>query len=145
MNFLIRTVQSDDYHRGHLELYKQLSKINPENISYEKYENFINKLNEAHMIFVIEEENKIIATITILIEEKLLRNISKVGHIEDVVVDSNYRKFGLGKKLIKKIVEYCKEKSCYKIILNCSEHNKGFYEKCDFENKEIEMVMYLDK
>ena len=40
------------------------------------------------------------ATGTLLIEEKLLRNFGKVGHIEDIVIHLDFRKYGLGKKMI---------------------------------------------
>lgn len=33
---------------------------------------------------------------------------------------------------------------CYKIILDCSQKNIPFYEKCGFSHKEYEMVLYLD-
>jgi glucosamine-phosphate N-acetyltransferase len=32
---------------------------------------------------------------------------------------------------------------CYKIILDCSEKNVQFYEKCGFKKKEVEMVWYI--
>ena len=34
---------------------------------------------------------------------KVIRNFGKVAHIEDLIIDLNYRKLGLAKKLI----EYC--------------------------------------
>lgn len=32
---------------------------------------------------------------------------------------------------------------CYKIILDCAEHNVAFYKKCGFTRKEVQMVTYL--
>ena len=43
---------------------------------------------------------KVIASGTVFVEEKLIRNYGKVGHIEDIVVSSKYRGYGLGKKMI---------------------------------------------
>lgn len=142
-NFNIRLVSKEDYYCGHLELYKQLSTINPELITKIDYESYIDKLNDDHIIYVINDNNIIIGSLTIFIEYKLLRNMGKVGHIEDVVIDRKYNGQGLGKKLINKAVEYCKNKNCYKIILNCSDENIGFYEKCGFKKKENEMALYL--
>tara|TARA_B100000768_G_C11038700_1_gene273264 strand:+ start:433 stop:573 length:141 start_codon:yes stop_codon:yes gene_type:complete len=34
---------------------------------------------------------------------------------------------------------------CYKSILNCSEKNIGFYEKCGYKFKEVSMAKYLDR
>jgi len=34
---------------------------------------------------------------------------------------------------------------CYKIILDCSEKNVPFYEKCGFKKKEVQMAFYTPK
>ena len=62
-----------------------------------------------------------------------LRNCGKVGHIEDVVVDSNARGLKLGKKIIAFLTEHAHLMECYKVILDCSLENKTFYEKCGFK------------
>lgn len=139
-----RKVQKDDIYKGHLNLYKQLTTINPNNISVREYENFVNSLNNNHIIYVVEKENCIIGTITIVIEQKLIHDLGKVAHIEDVVVDSNYRGYDIGTTLIKMAIEHAKEQQCYKIILDCNEKVQGFYEKVGFTQKGIEMAIYLN-
>ena len=52
----------------------------------------------------LTDDNNIIGTITLFVEDKIIHNGSKVGHIEDVVVDKNYRKLGAGKLLIDYVV-----------------------------------------
>jgi glucosamine-phosphate N-acetyltransferase len=32
---------------------------------------------------------------------------------------------------------------CYKVILDCSEHNVNFYTRCGFKQKEVQMVAYI--
>ena len=66
-----------------------------------------------------------------------------VGHIEDIVTHSEYRGMNLGKLVIETLKFIGEKVGCYKIILDCSEQNKAFYEKCGFKSKEIEMVMYI--
>jgi len=34
---------------------------------------------------------------------------------------------------------------CYKIILDCNDKNVGFYQKCGFKQKEIQMALYKSK
>lgn len=36
-----------------------------------------------------------------------------------------------------------KEIGCYKVILDCSEGNVGFYERCGLVRKEVQMVKYF--
>ena len=33
---------------------------------------------------------------------------------------------------------------CYKVILDCEDHNQKFYEKCGFHRKGVEMACYRD-
>jgi glucosamine-phosphate N-acetyltransferase len=88
-------------------------------------------------IYVAYTNNKIVGTITLLVEPKIIHNAGKVGHIEDVVVHTKYRKRGIGKLLIDHVKTVAKEKECYKIILDCDEHNIGFYEKSGFKTKGV--------
>lgn len=143
---IIRKLEHDDYHLGYLQLLKQLTKINPENISFNDFKDFVDKLTNNHQIIVLYDQNtnKVIGTITVLIEAKLIHDLSKVCHIEDVVIDINYRKKGLGKLLIEKANEISKQEKCYKTILDCSTENSEFYKKCNFTVKGVEMALYHD-
>ena len=103
-------------------------------------------LNDMYKIYVIEDvsKRKIVATATLLVELKFIRNCSKCGHIEDVVVDGEYRGQRLGIRVVEALVKAAEELGCYKVILDCSEENASFYAKCGLEKKEIQMVKYLE-
>ncbi|KAJ6759396.1 GLUCOSAMINE 6-PHOSPHATE N-ACETYLTRANSFERASE [Salix koriyanagi] len=90
-----------------------------------------------------DHSGKIIATGSVFIEKKFLRNCGKVGHIEDVVVDSAARGMQLGKKIIEFLTDHAHSMGCYKVILDCSLENKAFYEKCGYRQKEVQMVKYF--
>ena len=130
-----RNLQKNDFNLGYLDLLSQLTEVNKNNISSEKFSNFIDKLGENHKIIIIINNNKIIATGTLLIENKIIHSISKVGHIEDIVVDSNSKGLGIGKKIVNYLTNLAKENNCYKVILNCNDHNIGFYQKCGYQKK----------
>jgi len=89
------------------------------------------------MVIEDTDQSRIIGTITVLIEQKLIHNFGLVCHIEDVVVDAQYRKQGLGETLIKEAIQIADTHKCYKTILDCSESNIEFYTKCGFLKKEI--------
>ena len=142
----IGRLRRHDYYRGYLQLLEQLTTVNADKISFGDFCKQLGGINSN--IFVMRDKNvddKVIATGTIYIERKFIHNLGKVGHIEDVVVDSNYRGQGLGKKMINILVDRAKKEKCYKVILDCSEKNVGFYEKCGFVKHEVEMRMYLDQ
>lgn len=141
--FAISYLSENDYDSNYFNLLQQLTSIDPEKITKNEFISFISNLSNKHIIKIIKDVNtqKIVGTITILIEDKIIHNFGKVGHIEDVVVDETMRGFGLGKILIDTAKNECKD--CYKIILDCSSHNIKFYEKCGFEIKGNEMAIYL--
>ena len=138
-----RRIDINDYYKDYLLLLEQLTIVEKEKINYQQFKNFVENLSKNHIIIVIEDNNKIIATGTLLIEHKFIHNMGSVGHIEDVVIHNNYRKHGLGKKIVDELVNICIKSNCYKIILDCSETNSKFYEKSGFTKKEIQMVKYL--
>jgi glucosamine-phosphate N-acetyltransferase len=146
MNYLIRNLQVTDYDKHYFELLKQLSLIEPQKITRVMFNKFVNNLNDNHIIYVIEDEinNIIIGTVTLLKEKKLIHNLGTVLHIEDLVIDINYRKKGLSIKLI----DLCKTEAnncgAYKIILDCSVELESFYNKNGFEKKNIQMSLYND-
>lgn len=151
-NLVFRKIEKSDYYLKYIELLSQLTTINKEKITKDKFDNFINNLNINHHIIVAELSDininlqnvkNIVGSVTVLIENKLIHNFGKVAHIEDVVVDKDIRGYGLGKKIIDKAIQYAKNQGCYKIILDCNKDNIKFYEKCGFKHKEYEMVIYL--
>jgi glucosamine-phosphate N-acetyltransferase len=92
-------------------------------------------------VFVIvdEAERRIAGTTTLLVERKLIRGGSLVGHIEDVVVHPQYQGRRLGQRLIEHACAQAKLEGCYKVILDSNESSAAFYEKCGFFRKELQM------
>lgn len=43
-------------------------------------------------------------------------------------------------RLIEALIEESRKSGCYKVILDCSEANQAFYEKCGLTRKEVQMV-----
>lgn len=85
----------------------------------------------------------IVAAATLLIERKFIRGAALCGHVEDVVVDAAARGRGLGARVVAALFSAAREAGCYKIILDCSEDNVPFYERCGLARKEVQMVAYL--
>lgn len=140
----IRRLEVNDYHLGYVELLSELTKVGE--ISKDNWIERFNTIKYSNLIeiWVIHDtdSNKIIATGTLLIEPKFIHNCGKVGHVEDIVTSKKCNGKGLGKKIINQLTERAKINDCYKVILDCSEHNVGFYEKCGFSVKGREMTIY---
>jgi len=102
-----------------------------------------NVYNNIYVAYLVQNKTEIIVGCsTILIENKIIHEGGKVGHIEDVVIHNKYRKRGIGKLLVDHCVKVGKKMGCYKIILDCDRNNTGFYEKCGF--KQLGICMRMD-
>jgi len=137
LNF--RRLEKGDYDKNYLELLKQLTVVG--DISKEKYETTFDKMGAE--VWVVEFEGKIIASVSLLLEQKIIHECGIVGHLEDVVVDRDYRKYGLGKFIIERIIKIAKERGCYKLIGDCKTELLGFYEKNGFESKCVQISIYF--
>lgn len=106
------------------------------------------KIPDNINIFVIMDNNIVIGTGTIIIEQKIIHGFGKIGHIEDIVIDKNYQGKGIGKKLINFLLNFAKENNCYKTILGCEDEKLNFYIKCQPEKSKIKVInqisYYLD-
>ena len=113
-------------------------------ICIHQFETFVNSLHDNENIYLMtRKNNKLIGLGSLLIEAKLIHGISKVGHIEDIVISPEFQGNGYGKLLIEYLTNQAKEKGCYKVILNCVERLQPFYEKCGYTHKNIEMSKYF--
>ena len=108
----------------------------------------VSDLPSTTTIYVIVNDKKIIGSGTLLIEQKIIHNYGKVGHIEDIIIDNNMRGQGLGKKLINYLISQAKIYNCYKVILGCDDSKVDFYKKCNLYNSKIKVInqisYYLD-
>ena len=140
-----RQLDCNDYNSNYIEILSQLSFVNKKFITQDQWNQFISQLNNNHQIYVLIDpsSNNIIASGTLLIENKIIHNMGKVAHIEDIVADNNFRGKGYGKMMIEYLIDKAKEHQVYKIILNCSDENIKFYEKCGFELKSNQMAKYF--
>ncbi|KAJ9120093.1 hypothetical protein QFC22_002991 [Naganishia vaughanmartiniae] len=143
---IARPLARDDHLKGHLSVLAGLT-VAPD-LSPKVYEARFDEMRSAcpdtyyTLVFEHVPSQRIIATATLFVERKFLRNAGKVGHIEDVAVDVERRGKNLGKRVIMSLTEIAEKVGCYKTILDCNEENIPFYQKCDFTHKEFEMVKY---
>ncbi|KAI5664751.1 hypothetical protein M9H77_24074 [Catharanthus roseus] len=144
--FKVRKLEISDKKKGFVELLQQLTVCDA--VSDKDFEERFQELaacGDEHVICVIEDDQtgKIVATGSVFIEKKFVRNCGKVGHIEDVVVDSSVRGMQLGKKIVGFLTDHACSMGCYKVILDCSDENRPFYEKCGYKQKSVQMAKYF--
>jgi glucosamine-phosphate N-acetyltransferase len=101
---------------------------------------FVKDLNNPDNI---NNNFKIIGSGTVILEPKIIRSGKYVGHIEDIVIDPNFRGKYIGQTILSMCKSYCETKNCYKVILDCDTDLQTFYEKNDFVLKGIQMAKYF--
>jgi glucosamine-phosphate N-acetyltransferase len=136
-SYFFRKLTKNDY----VSYFNLIQQFRPTSYSKEQFDKFLSSLQQTDIIVMIHQ-NKIIASGTILYETKLIHNISLYAHIEDIIVDNQFRKQGIGKLLIEYLVQCCKNKNCYKILLDCQKELIPFYEKNKFQENGVQMVIY---
>ncbi|MCH2405271.1 MAG: GNAT family N-acetyltransferase [Nitrosopumilus sp.] len=131
---IIRELRKEDLGKGFLATLDSLRQTS--DIEQNKAEEIFEKIssNPDHVIVVAELDGKIVGTTTLLIEIKFIHSGGLVGHIEDVVVDKNFQGQRIGEKIMKYLLEFAKNRGCYKTILDCTDDVKPFYEKLGFKH-----------
>jgi glucosamine-phosphate N-acetyltransferase len=136
----IRSARRGDASRGILESLSNLTDM--EGLARAKAERLIIAMtsNKKYKLFVaVTKDDDVVGTIALFIEQKLIHNGGKVGHIEDLAVRKEHVGKGVGSALLKTAVAYAEKQSCYKAILDCKESNVPFYEKYGFKRHGAEM------
>ena len=139
-SFCLRELTAADSELHYFDLLKHLTTAPP--MPNDQFAAVLADMSQrGSKVYVVVDvaENRIAGTTTLLVERKLIRGGAFVGHVEDVVVHPSYQGRKLGQRLLEHACSQAKLLGCYKVILDSSAENCGFYEKCGFYKKEIQM------
>ncbi|CCH43876.1 putative glucosamine 6-phosphate N-acetyltransferase [Wickerhamomyces ciferrii] len=148
--YTVRRLQESDFKRGVLDVLTALTTVG--DLSELQFNNIVTKWDCLTLmngkpiynpVVIINDQDQVVATGMIFIEEKLIHTGGLVGHIEDIAVRNDQQGKKLGKFLIEELKTIGQKAGVYKIILDCDPKNEGFYEKCGFKNAGIEMQYRL--
>ncbi len=121
-----------------LKLYEQLDGID-ENFTEEKARAIWKSKIEGNKdikYFGVVDGKKVVSTCWCIIVPNLTRCGSSFCFVENVVTDKDYRKQGLGKKVMERAIEFARQKNCYKVILESASFRKEahqFYKSLGFD------------
>lgn len=123
-----------------IDLVKRISPYSP---SIEMYDDIWFKFNQQNNVYpIIAINDGLVLGYGTLSTEFKIRG-GKIGHIEDIVIDQNYERKGLGKKILDALYEIAKTENCLKIMLQCTNTNTKFYEKCGFIINGLAMQKFI--
>ena len=75
------------------------------------------------LVIVNKSTDQIVGVGCVFIEQKFIRGLGKVGHIEDIAVDKSMQGKKLGLRIIQALTDLSERVGSYKTILNCSDSN----------------------
>ncbi|EDO40254.1 predicted protein [Nematostella vectensis] len=134
----LRPLASDDYNKGFMDLLSQLTKIG--NVTEEKFLKRFNAMRDHHgtyYIIVVEntKADKILASGSLIVEQKFIHEIALRGRIEDIVVDDSCRGRRIGQLIVETLLLLSEKLGCYKTSLECRDPLLGFYKKFGFQGE----------
>jgi len=141
----MRPLAQTDLSRSHLKVLSVLTST--PDLTQAQYVQAFNRLRSCPdtyftLVIISRETDQIVGVGSVFLEQKFTRNLGTVGHIEDIAVDKSMQGRKLGLRIINALTGISEKMGCYKTILNCSDANIPFYQKCGFEKKENEMARY---
>ena len=141
MDYSIRKLNKEDF-KGFVQLINKFRAIG-KTLSKEEFDTIYDEIFSSGFIFVIKKNNKLIGSLKIVLERKFFHKCAIYAHIEDVIVDPDFRGQKLGVSLVKYAIDFCKKNNYYKIKLNCDENLVKFYEKNNFVESGVDMTFKI--
>ena len=131
----IRTLREGDLANGFLETLDALRPAS--DLAPERAREVFRRLegNPDCVVAVAEVGGRIVGAATLLVEHKFINQAGRAGHIEDVAVAVGQQGRGIGRALIRYLLERAAEAGCYKTILDCADDVLPFYERLGFRRR----------
>jgi streptothricin acetyltransferase len=122
---LILSVQNDVIHYTISSVPAYQKRYPVESIDYGAY------INQPDRVVFLAYSGHAIAG-----EIRLRRNWNQYAYVEDIVVDENFRRCGIGRLLLQRAIEWAKDKGLPGIMLETQDNNVAacmLYQACGFE------------
>ncbi|KAJ1731705.1 Glucosamine-phosphate N-acetyltransferase-like protein [Coemansia biformis] len=140
----LRPLELTDFRKGYIDCLANLTVVG--DVTEQLFAESFEEMQRAGGYFVVVIEDlasqRIVATGTLVVEQKFLRMCGRVGHIEDIVVAEGQEGKRFGKTIVTRLLHIAETLGCYKSILDCAEDNVPFYEKCGLTRKAVQMALY---
>lgn len=123
----MRSLQRDDYDRG----YTNLKSVGPITLAaWNERCEYLRKRNDVYTILVItDNEDRIVATGTLMLERKFSGSMTTVGHIEDLAVGEGQSGKNLGLRLLDQLDRLALNAGCVRSVLGTQEQNEAFHKQ----------------
>jgi ribosomal protein S18 acetylase RimI-like enzyme len=132
-----------------LELYEQLTDEKQHLSAYTTERVFTEIVSMPNQEFlVVEKDSFIVGSLFLLIVPNLTHSARPWAIIENVIVDNEHRRQGIGRYLIEYALTHCKEVGCYKVQLLSNKRRQEahqFYRSLGFEDSALGFRVYFEE
>jgi glucosamine-phosphate N-acetyltransferase len=140
-NISVRAIKQNDM-EAVIELLQSISEFKPSKSDFLPiWVSFSGQTNVHSLVAIMDDQ--VVGYGSIVIEKKIRGG--KMGHIEDIVSHPLFKKKGIGKSVLEALFDIAKENDCYKVGLQCKEHNIDFYQKCGYKLSGVAMQILIKK
>lgn len=128
----IRELRRDDLANGFLASLDSLN--SPGGISVGDAEKVFDRIDadSNHVILVAEADGQVVGTVTLVLEQKFIRGGGVAGHLEDLAVRKDFQGEGVGREIVRHLLDVAAGRGCYKTVLHCTDDLVSFYERNGF-------------
>ena len=136
----------DKYFSEIIILLQSISDFYPEKTNYQSILKLF--LNQRYVFGIVAIDSinngnteKVIGFGSLHLSRKIRGGI--IGFIEEIAVIENYKGRGIGKLIIQELIDNARNEKCYKLVLECRDEKKFFYEKLGFNCSGHSMSLIL--
>ncbi|MGA3093927.1 MAG: GNAT family N-acetyltransferase [Dehalococcoidales bacterium] len=113
-----------------------------------EYESILDRIQSVpgFQLLVIEDDGQVVGLMELLIMPNLSHNALPWALIEGLIIDSRYRRKGLGGTLVRYAIDKAREAGCYKIELSSNKKRfeaHAFYRSLGFEDAALGFRFYF--
>lgn len=135
----IRSFKLEDMGRV-MELLQSVSQFIPENAKLEQLAvDFLEDKNSHACVAICDK--RVIGFGSVFMLNRIRGG--KAAIIEDIVVDESFRRKGIGRLIVNKLLGYAKDEGCFKASLVAAKHNSLFYKSLGFNEDLPSMKLML--
>ncbi|KAI0473562.1 acyl-CoA N-acyltransferase [Xylariaceae sp. FL0804] len=154
--FVVRPLSRHDYAKGFFDCLRTLTWVGDptESEFQERYDDMADTKGTYCLLCenipdarsgTEHHEARIVGTGCLVVEKKLIHNLAKCGHVEEIAIVKEHQGKGLGARMMQALDSVAVNVGCYKSILNCGPRNEPFYAKCGYSNSGTEMSHYYEE
>ena len=133
------------HHKQIIKLLQVISSYYPDESEMKFiWQSFINRKDIYPIIAIdtnIDQINNVVGFGSLHLTKKVRGG--QIGFIEDIVIKEDYKGKGLGSIILKDLIIKAKKDGCYKLVLECKEETKTFYEKIGFNHSGNSMSILI--